>query len=675
MKPYTYDLSHARRPVATAAPHHLKRASWRLGLLAAACLLAGGGPGLAATKTWTNSVTDINWSAGINWSGNGAPGILDTAQFGSTGAATTPGEVNCIVNANTTIKSLYFYNTNGLLSHDIRIADGVTLSFTNTTTGYAIWSHANDAAITDTGTQLTNIISGPQGSIVINSVAYPGAYVASYAGGTDVRALLDMSDLGSFTAYLTRFYVAPTGGGTSGINRESGTVKLARTNLIYSSFIGPGGRGILIGLNNNNPAPGGTLELGQTNAIFSDTGMDVGMRRANDSRLYFNPSFVNPTAYFRNRTGGRQGVWWIGSSEEVSFNAAGGGYAQGTVDFSGGTVDALVDQIVIGRCATNLAYPTGGRGFLKLTAGTINAMNITNGDQNKDNDPSAVGQVDVGGTAQLIVNTSWQLGNFKAPRSGDSLSSAVLNVGTIGGGGGSVEVGGPITTTRDPANTDSSSEIHIVNTGSLKARGTVGPLNTLELSNGTLTLDYGAAAPTTTPVCLTTNLNTAPSSRLNVLGTSFPSTGQFPLIQYTSWASGSFSDFSTLTIPGPVGGYISNNVANSSIDLVVTNVLITTWTGRTNGVNTGVWDINATPNWKDQNGTTSTYQQPSATGNPVIFDDSAPGTTTVDLTTSSLAPISLTVANSSLTYTFSGSGRVTGITSLTKNGSGSLRRW
>ncbi|MCX6873871.1 MAG: HYR domain-containing protein [Verrucomicrobia bacterium] len=78
------------------------------------------------------------------------------------------------------------------------------------------------------------------------------------------------------------------------------------------------------------------------------------------------------------------------------------------------------------------------------------------------------------------------------------------------------------------------------------------------------------------------------------------------------------------------------------------------------------WDINTTANW-----TAGGLPANFAETDWVMFDDSATGTTTVNLTTT-LAPGGVTVTNSALNYTFTGSGKLTGPTGLTKNGTGVL---
>ena len=95
------------------------------------------------------------------------------------------------------------------------------------------------------------------------------------------------------------------------------------------------------------------------------------------------------------------------------------------------------------------------------------------------------------------------------------------------------------------------------------------------------------------------------------------------------------------------------------------------WNGLTNGVQVGVWDINTTPDWKTTGGSPLKYQQTAVPGNQVTFDDTAAGTTTVNLTTT-LEPASIGVNNSAKSYTFTGSGQLSGPASLSKNGTGSL---
>lgn len=79
-----------------------------------------------------------------------------------------------------------------------------------------------------------------------------------------------------------------------------------------------------------------------------------------------------------------------------------------------------------------------------------------------------------------------------------------------------------------------------------------------------------------------------------------------------------------------------------------------------------VWDTGGTSNWLSGINPSLFYA-----GDPVDFDDSGSDTPLVNLT-GVVAPLSITVSNSSKTYTFGGVGRISGGASLTKRGSGLL---
>jgi autotransporter-associated beta strand protein len=148
------------------------------------------------------------------------------------------------------------------------------------------------------------------------------------------------------------------------------------------------------------------------------------------------------------------------------------------------------------------------------------------------------------------------------------------------------------------------------------------------------------------------------------------SLGQFPLIKYSGTIGGDGGNAFVIGVLEPHAlGYISNNVANSSIDLVVTNITQPiTWSA-----GTGTWDIASTPSWKDTLASPTTYQQNAAGGDNVIFDDSASGTGPFTVTLNQApSPSSVTFNNGAKTYTLSGNGSILGIGGASMIGSGSL---
>ncbi len=192
-------------------------------------------------------------------------------------------------------------------------------------------------------------------------------------------------------------------------------------------------------------------------------------------------------------------------------------------------------------------------------------------------------------------------------------------------------------------------------------------LNAANLTLGTsaalsLDIDLGAFGnPTSAPINVTGALAVNGGIAIN-LADGLPQPGQFPLIKYVS-KTGSGVITNGL-LPVGVGAYISNNVANSSIDLVITNVNLPRWEGLAGGN----WDVGVTTNWVNVGDGKPTF---FGQGNAVILNDSALGTTTVNLTTT-LNPNGVTVNNNTLLYSLKGTGKIGGTAGITKQGSGTL---
>lgn len=178
-----------------------------------------------------------------------------------------------------------------------------------------------------------------------------------------------------------------------------------------------------------------------------------------------------------------------------------------------------------------------------------------------------------------------------------------------------------------------------------------------------LDIDLGSFGnPTAAAFNILGNLNVNGTVTLNVAD-SVPSPGQIPLIKYsTKTGSGSFV---LGTLPSGSVGYLSNNVLNASIDLVVTSAGAPRWDGTVAG---GVWDINNTANWFDLGtSVTSTYHD----GTPVLFNDAAAGTTNVNLVTT-VTPGALTFNDSALGYVITGTGKISGAAGLSKSGAATV---
>jgi autotransporter-associated beta strand protein len=616
----------------------------------------------AAPVLWSGAGGDDNWSTPGNWSG-GTPAGNEVffGELDATGSSGPFGTANNIVNSSLDISRLSYTNQITVGYHTTEISSGVTLTLTNS--GNTILVNQPGINVADAQVYATVLGAGtlnatnPAGVISIGQ--------GSATANSSRRATLDLSGLATFNATLGRIIL---GQQLVHSNRANATLLLARTNFIDLAQAAPT-PGLLLGDLQSNNGNSQSVGLGITNVILSDSGLTIGGRKGNGV-LQFNSTLVLPgegTVRFRARdNAGRQSQWRVGDN---SGQNGGGTFAVGVVDFSTyGSVDALVDTLTLGwGTAGTASTSTPSDGTLSFDAGTVDVNNLRLGVQPNTGGGRARGTVNVNGTGQLIVNGDVLMGAYTG---GTYISLGLINIGSISGGAvtilGDVICGGGVGN-------------QISSFGALTLGGKLGdavnatntPLETLDLWAGSITFDLGSDSNPVSALANVTNLNVNGSVTVQVKGNNV-SVGQFPLFQYYSGLGdvGGFVGFSglSLALPNKVEGYLSNNTANASVDVVITNVTNTKWSGLVNGN----WDINTTLNWTNFPGGTATkYQETSVPGDAVTFDDSAAGTTTVNLTTT-LSPDGILVNNPTKIYTFNGSGALSGPTGLTKQGAGTL---
>ena len=204
------------------------------------------------------------------------------------------------------------------------------------------------------------------------------------------------------------------------------------------------------------------------------------------------------------------------------------------------------------------------------------------------------------------------------------------------------------------------------------ATTTMNAANLTTDAGATLTLATGAFGNPTVPV-LNVSTFSPTTTTLRVTGSALAIGTNIPLIDYATLGT-AFSNL-TLALPLRTAGSLIDNTTDGRVDLTISGIDQVKWNGNVNSV----WDIDpdttgalGTANWKTTISNTSTrYFQGGVATDTANFDDTALGTTTVNLSTS-LTPVATNVSNSTLTYTFGGTGKLTGATSLTKTGTGTL---
>jgi fibronectin-binding autotransporter adhesin len=595
---------------------------------------------MAAQIIWSGA-GDLNWSTAGNWFGGVVPSATDDVKFYDDGALANNNLDAAFAG---TIQSLQYSQTNG--THNTIIAPGKTLTInSNFVTGTEAIAAGN----------LSTIISGVGGGLSMNN---PAAYLVVRQGGdtTSRRATLDMSGLDTLSVNVNQVFIgrADPPGGFANINRNTGYLFLARTNRLTArtSFTGSlNVIGIEVGRSGSNNGNGSRLYLGQTNEIYANS-IGVGMEKETGCQMIFNTAlFTDSVAYIRGSDGlSSVNLWTIGDGEANSGTTS----CQGTADFTGGTLNALVDTMTIGRASANTSGTGNSRGTLTMAAGTLDVNTMQVGIQTLNTSKNGDGTVNING-GKLIVNNSLDLGvatggaGVATTKGRLIVTSAEADINAITTGAQS----------GDSSITLTTATLILTNT----AGSTAATLGTLSVSDSTLNLQtVGAAARV-----IVTNLITGGAGNTISVGllpaiTTYPAT--FPLIKYQGVIGGSGFNFTLTGLSGTYTGSLVDNSGAGSVDLVITAGPIAqaiTWDGTINGD----WNT-TTKNWRFGAISTNYFD-----GDFPTFNDSATGPTTVNLATT-LHPGSVTVNNNTKLYTITGSGGVNSLGGLTKQGSGTL---
>lgn len=361
---------------------------------------------------------------------------------------------------------------------------------------------------------------------------------------------------------------------------------------------------------------------------------------------------------------------------EIAFSAPGGistGPTNG-INITGGT-------LYLGT--PNIAYPAGGLGanfLFNLSGGTIAAI------QNWSPACSApINLTNVNGNVTFqtadINGTPYDLA-FSGPLTGvggfNLIGGGTLTLSGANNYSGATVVSNGTLAVQTP-NAPASGSVTLEGAG----LGAGFPTNSIQPSgggrswtvNGNLTYDtglptadfnFGTFAPSTTvpAIQVNGNLNFNVTPQVTLEGTAVPK-GSYPLIQYTGTLSG--TPPSTVILSGSAtSGYIENNTATKTIDLVITASTVVSPIAWATG--SGIWDTGSL-NW-EANGATVAYSDPD----PVEFNDSATGPFPISVSVAGglvVHPESIMVSAAN-SYAITGPGSIGGNGNLTKSGAGTL---
>jgi len=643
-----------------------------------------------------------NADAGDNW---GASGRWTNSQVA--GGAGFIASFDFNITANRTVT-----NNAARTIGRLRFADSGTASHTWTLGGSSVLTLDNSGSTpTIESASRTNFISAPlagtQGLLKIGGSPLVLSGANTYSGVTTVTnnelRLQNAAALGNSTQVIVKHSATSGGNGTMlGLNAytapSSVTITLLSTNISATSYrsaiVTRGGASTINGniivtgndlcqiyadsghtLNLNGNITGdnftGTLFLrGTSGGTININSPSINLGTATFNRTDATTVYLNTSGHVWGTSSIATGPLVLGTHDALCVTAplvmGQSGTCTPTLDLAGfnqrvtalslnGNTASPDTCIITNRSANDSrltiqgtgTYTFGGRirdalGKIGLTISGL-ALTLTNANEFNGDTLITEGALYINGPKS--GNGSYALG-----------TSGILGIHTLVSGSGSI------------TNADLSTLVVTV-----PSAGTFLATPNLVMGNGgdlTNNFNLGSGNPTV-PVIMATNLAVNGTVYMNITGVGL-SVGQFPLIQYETATGIGDNTFVAASLPSGVIGYASNNAANSSIDLVVTQAPYIVWTGATND-GSGLmlqseWDINTTSNWFDPFALLPAF---FSDGLSVVFDDNAEGTNVVVLSTN-VSPSGVTVINTNKDYSIEGAFSIIGAGRLTKDGPGLL---
>jgi len=687
------------------------------------CLCAENGR--AAIDTWSATASTGSWTTAGNWSdvANAHPASGDSLIFGA--STTTALTDDLMTPATYTIGNITFNagapaytitpNTGGsgftlggggtiannssntqTIGDNINLAGGATLNAAsgaltlngsfggtigasvNITPTNTITLGGNDTFTFNVDYTILNFNAGAGGTVITGTVNSIGS------GGSNPRGYLNMA--GNTT-------VTVAAGGSLSFNPSSNAGSIVGQNAAGTStivvnggsFTLSGGQGIAFG-NSNASAVGvltvssGTATINAGNSTNHDPDNMIAMGRdiAGASGIINLNGGVLAT--------GRQFVRG-GDSGNANVGSA-------TFNFNGGTLRAL-------------ASGTSGAGWFE-TATTGNYRNVTTNvlaggatvDTNSFN-ANINTVLTHGGTGTDGGLTKVGAGTLTLGAANTFTGATTVSSGTLAlGSGGSINSSSGITINGAGATFLQSASALVspgvtLTQGALIVSGTINNTvsvaslagNTVQNASSALTIgnltfsgsgllninDPNSVNATTPGIVVSGILTTANTHAGEITVSATPGSG--------AWANGTYDLLAFNSITGASGDFVAGTIADlttrqsAAVGLSGTYVTLTIsgdspkWTG----LDSGNWVVGTTGpshNWKLITlGTPTDYIQ----GDTVLFDDSATGSTTVNISAANVSPTLTTFNNSALNYTLTSGGGF-GIASggLTKSGTGTL---
>lgn len=452
----------------------------------------------AATSSWDAGEAPTNdWITPSfeNWSGDASPAGNDVV-FGLSGVTNTNStDATSIVNGNVSIHSLAYSNNSTSTWHVTEIQSGNTLSVGGTADVFRAGGYTNNSQnITRVAIQGEGALSITEsgGAVSIGSFR-SGTIGTGTNDSTHSAVFLDMHDLASFSADLGStggFYIGTPTNITGNVGGYA-VVSLAQTSAITANNLYIASS--VTNVNSARPEQTPTsLSLGKTNAINANN-IWIGSGAAN-SLLNGKMDFVaaDSSAKIRAADGiGRVASFYVGVKNLGS--AAGG--VKGVADFSGSTVDLLVNEMIVGQGAS--ANPNLAEGTFIMDEGTVDTTTLVLG---KGYNTYATGTTTTG---TLTVNG----GEFIAGSisSGEGYNAnATAAAGSVNG---IINVANDGTLKTGTLKMATSLRDNAANVGTITSVLNISDTATVQITNGGITMGTRGGGSDLAPLTATINLD------------------------------------------------------------------------------------------------------------------------------------------------------------------------
>ena len=371
----------------------------------------------------------------------------------------------------------------------------------------------------------------------------------------------------------------------------------------------------------------------------------------------------------------------------------------GNTQIASGTL-LLGNSLALQNSTLNLAATNSGTlSFGNLTDVTLGGL-TGSGALALTNTAGAAVALDVGGNGQNTTYSGLLTGNGSLTKTGTGsltltgsnsyTGATILDGGTLFvTGSGSLNGTGGITVDNGAVfNYNSATPLtQAVNilAGTVVSPGSSGtlPMDNLN-SNGASAINVMAnvTSPLSPAITVTTpgGIAATGATTINLLNQTALAAGTtYRLIDYSGTIGGDgFSAYSLGEHPADAGTgahllyNLVNNTLDTAIDLGVTRDVLV-WTGLADGGARKVeWSTGAIPGSQNWRLASDSSRVDFRTDDTVLFDDTATGTTTVNISVADVNPYAVTFANDTLAYTLTGSHGITGAATLLKTGTGLL---